>query len=120
MAMFKCPKCGRQISDKGTICPGCMTPMSELVSASQTPKKERIGCTGCLILALAAFGGFMLMCIVGMFLFSHFDIRPTKSGPDAADFEENPAIVVTLHTYDSIEKPLCSGRLFQNEILLVC
>lgn len=34
MAIIKCPKCGRQISDKGGVCPGCMTPLSELLRKS--------------------------------------------------------------------------------------
>lgn len=34
MAIIKCPKCGRQISDKGGVCPGCMTPLSELLQKS--------------------------------------------------------------------------------------
>lgn len=38
MAIIKCPKCGRQISDKGSICPGCMTPLSDLFAKKTAPQ----------------------------------------------------------------------------------
>lgn len=31
MALFKCPECGRQISNKAVSCPGCGYPISKEV-----------------------------------------------------------------------------------------
>lgn len=41
MSMIKCPECGREISDKATVCPGCGAP----VDASQitTENKDNLG-----------------------------------------------------------------------------
>lgn len=36
MALINCPKCGKQISDQGSICPHCMTPMTQLRALSGT------------------------------------------------------------------------------------
>ena len=36
MALINCPKCGKQISDQGPICPHCMTSMAELRALSGT------------------------------------------------------------------------------------
>lgn len=41
MAIINCPKCGREITDKATICPGCLTKGNELrtLIEMQYPKK---------------------------------------------------------------------------------
>lgn len=40
MALIRCPECGREISDKATVCPGCGYPMAE--NHRDLSEKERI------------------------------------------------------------------------------
>lgn len=42
MAMIKCPVCGREISDKATVCIGCATPMSKILEAIQNNQPVKI------------------------------------------------------------------------------
>lgn len=82
MAIIKCPNCGRQLSDKGGgLCPTCGTSVSEIAAwqAGQKPQKKR-GCAGCLIGVLAVIGAFVVISIIGMFLFSGNDSSSASSG----------------------------------------
>ena len=36
MALIKCPECGKEISDKATICPNCGYPVSEMNKSPET------------------------------------------------------------------------------------
>ena len=42
MALFKCPECGRQISNKAVSCPGCGYPISKEVGNDKTDLQKLI------------------------------------------------------------------------------
>ena len=68
MAIIKCPKCGKEISDKGMICPGCMTPMSEIENYMKSKKSDskKSGLGGKLLTSIIVFS---LVYGIGSFLF---------------------------------------------------
>lgn len=41
MALFKCPECEKEISDKATTCPHCGFPLKELSTSSNTNPPEQ-------------------------------------------------------------------------------
>lgn len=76
--IISCPKCGRKITDQGQVCPGCMTPISEIrtILSMKPAKKGGIGVKiiGVLLILFGLLGIFMgclmfgdigLACIVG-------------------------------------------------------
>lgn len=42
MALFKCPECGREISDKADCCPGCGCPASEFPQNKQVDTRTEV------------------------------------------------------------------------------
>lgn len=79
MALIKCPKCGKQITDQAQICPGCMTPGSgirALLAAQPVKKRGGIGVKviGVLLILFGLIGVFLgclmfgdigIACLVG-------------------------------------------------------
>ncbi len=41
MALIKCPECGKEISDKSTVCIHCGYPLQEQESQSQQPQPQQ-------------------------------------------------------------------------------
>lgn len=77
--IIKCPKCGKDISDQGKICPYCMTPLSQMNMynyPAEYDNRSRIGLkiigvllvvVGLLgiLMGLMMFGDIGIACIVG-------------------------------------------------------
>jgi hypothetical protein len=67
VALIQCPDCSKDVSDIAPSCPNCGRPISaqgsRQVSAAQEVKKTSPLATGCLVVALAVFG----LWIVGNF-----------------------------------------------------
>lgn len=80
MAIIRCPKCGREISDKGTVCPTCLTPMTEILALQKKQKpKKSLGCAVCLFAVLAGIGAFVVLAIASTFLLN----RLGQTTPDS-------------------------------------
>lgn len=78
--IIKCPKCGKDISDQGQICPYCMTPLNTMLQNNAYPveydNRSRIGLkiigvllmvVGLLgiLMGLMMFGDIGIACLVG-------------------------------------------------------
>lgn len=114
MAIIRCQNCGGEMSDKGRVCPHCGAPIYDRSSqdAYQNQSRKKRGCAGCLITGLAVFGAFVLICIIGMLIFSGDESKPEQtpqqtntiensksstpdsSGSQSAAFSENPKVGV--------------------------
>ena len=91
MAMIKCPKCGKDISDKGTICPGCMTPMAEIMEIKaahgSTTKKKNV------LLLISAILGILYAVYIVVYFMSGSDSASTAEAIGAG----TAAIIVMPH-----------------------
>ena len=101
MAIIRCQKCGGEMSDKGKVCPHCGAPIYDPSSqyTYQNQGRKKRGCAGCLITGLAAFGAFVLICIIGMLLFGGDESKPEQT-PQQSNTIENSKMVIPFEQLD--------------------
>ena len=83
------------MSDKGKVCPHCGAPIYDPSSqyTYQNQGRKKRGCAGCLITGLAAFGAFVLICIIGMLLFGGDESKPEQTPQQSNTIENSKSSV---------------------------
>lgn len=90
MALIKCPKCGKEMSDRAASCPQCGTSINEIMAELRTPVNS--SCKNGKTKRVPAWVGILiiigtLLLMVGIVWF--FVFKPSKNNLDQKSFD-NP------------------------------
>lgn len=77
MALFTCPECGKQVSDKAEMCPACGCPTEDAIACIKEEKRQKIRKRN---QRLGIFGGGIAVVIIIFIIIVYSVSKPDTSG----------------------------------------
>lgn len=95
MSLIKCKECGKEISDKATMCPNCGYPIQQESSQkpiTPTPSSPKRNGYGCLVPVIVLF----LLLLIGLHIAVSQHVKDIAQNPD------NAILILDADTYANI------------------